>query len=554
MKKTLVFILLLLSSSLTILSQELIPEFRITPTVVGKIDRNLFGHFLERPSWGGEIGAEAAYLQNSDTLQAGIFPQLSQMQIPVLRFPGGTDVDYLDWTTLVDNIPGREVKRPSKIRIKKDSVTTGFGYDDAGELCERLGADMVLVVNLGDAYLKKKPIRQAALEQAALLAYCLADTSKNLPYDLTRWAKLRALNGHLKPYPVKYVQIGNEPWFFDKTLHQTNPIEKESVKHYMKCLKIYIDLFEKIAPNVKIIVDGNCLDLTNPLRVKFGNKIDYIAFHSYKPWSIKEVRKGEQIYPMDSLTQEEIWKCWISVPNINKNGYSEFNEKILDNAIKSGYPIAATEWNWNGWWAKSPLKHDTIGERFIKGVGAAGFLHALMRNGTAIPLAFQSMLIGNSWEITSIRVSKNGAFAPYMLPSGAITALYSRNHGSDLLEIKNKNVPKYVQPYTMNGINASDGVAYLDVLATRAKSKLYLHIINRKFSGYSKLKINLSELPQVYQMATMRTITEKSNMPIMSDNQSIMSESESQLSIDSRKEIEIFLAPKSVSVVEFSMK
>ncbi|MCK4299907.1 MAG: hypothetical protein KAX80_10265, partial [Planctomycetes bacterium] len=71
--------------------------FVVKDKVIHRIDRRLFGQFMERPSWGREIGPEAALVPGTRRLQPEVIRLLQEMSIPILRFPGGTDVDYLDW-------------------------------------------------------------------------------------------------------------------------------------------------------------------------------------------------------------------------------------------------------------------------------------------------------------------------------------------------------------------------------------------------------------------------------------------------------------------------
>ena len=60
-----------------------------------RIDPRMFGQFMERPSW-GEIGAEGALVPGTNQLQPKVRELLEDMEVPVIRFPGGTDVDFMD--------------------------------------------------------------------------------------------------------------------------------------------------------------------------------------------------------------------------------------------------------------------------------------------------------------------------------------------------------------------------------------------------------------------------------------------------------------------------
>jgi hypothetical protein len=123
-----------------------------------------------------------------------------------------------------------------------------------------------------------------------------------------------------------------------------------------------------------------------------------------------------------------------------------------------------TEWNWNGWWAanKDQAALDSL---FAKGIGAASYLHAILRQGDLITLATQSMLVGSCWPIDSIRVDKDNNRPAYMMPSGIVTTLYSQNHGAEMLAVDLSNAEFYHQPYKMGQLGPAEKVAYVDVLA-----------------------------------------------------------------------------------------
>ncbi|MCH8525548.1 MAG: hypothetical protein LAT79_00115 [Kiritimatiellae bacterium] len=49
----------------------------------------------------------------------------------MVRFPGGTDVDKMNWTDMIDNAPDRESpERPVSIGGHGDVVTNRFGFDE----------------------------------------------------------------------------------------------------------------------------------------------------------------------------------------------------------------------------------------------------------------------------------------------------------------------------------------------------------------------------------------------------------------------------------------
>ena len=210
-------ILVLLSAASTYARAQAPVRLTVHDRVLNEVDHRLFGQFLERPSWGGETGPEAAVDPATGRLQSDVFRLLQTMQIPVLRFPGGTDVDYMDWTDMIDNAPGRApgASRPVSVGHGGDEVTNDFGIDEALELAEDLDAEMVLVVNLGDAVLARTTIEEAARHAAGLVAYANAEVGEALPEGMPNWPGIRAQNGRETPYGVRYFEIGNEVWLFD---------------------------------------------------------------------------------------------------------------------------------------------------------------------------------------------------------------------------------------------------------------------------------------------------------------------------------------------------
>ena len=217
-----------------------------------------------------------------------------------------------------------------------------------------------------------------------------------------------------------------------------------------------------------------------------------MAYHNYRPWGITKIYRGDAQVPRDSVSDEEVWKAWVAVPQINEKGQSMIDDFYYQLAKKSGYPVAVTEWNWNGWWGMDSVDPEKLGSRFTKGIGATGFLHAILRNSDAVDIGIQSMLIGNSWGITGVRVSPEADVEPHAYPTGQVTAFYSRYHGNKLLSTKLENVPAYEQPFKMSGIEPFDSVAYLDVVATANEKNVYLHVINRHFSEDLDVSVDMS--------------------------------------------------------------
>ena len=467
---------------------------RITDRVLNTIDPRLFGQFMERPAFSGEIGIEAAVVPGTHDLQPEAARLIREMKIPVIRFPGGTDIDFLDWTDMIDNAPGRKtVGRPISRPNRKlcTPVSNAFGYDEFLRLCEHNGSEADLVVNFRDGLMEVMPLEEAAAHAAALVAYCNAPVGHRLPEGLEEWPQLRAANGHPEPYRVKYIQIGNETWMFGKEVMKKFPGDHE--EHWHRCLQAYIRAILAVDPSVHIIVDAFPEEVSAKIHGEFGDSIAAYASHHYLPWEIKTVEQaGHKIDP-SKLTAEEMWKAWVSVPTFDSNGQSLLEDDHLAQARKLGTKIAVSEWNWNGWWDIGKTK-PALDSLYAKGLGAASMLHSMMRQGDLITIGMQSMLLGCHWPIDSIRVDRTGKHPAFMMPTGMVSSLYSQHHGDRLLDVELSGQEFYGQPYKMHDIKPADKVAAVDVVATRNETDLTVHMINRSFAERRKIVIDCSAL------------------------------------------------------------
>lgn len=528
-------------------------EIRLTVRneTVHEIDPQLFGQFMERPSW-GEIGVEGALVPGTNQLQPKARELLEMMEVPVIRFPGGTDVDYMDWRDMVSNVPGRAKERPISTGHQGHKVSNRFGYDEFLQFCEDTGAEAIVVVNFRDGLLKEKPLTEAAQHAAALVAYCNAPVGAKLPDGIPDWGALRAQNGRTKPYKARYFQIGNETWAF---LHEVETLApNRQGQYYVDCLKAYIDAMKAVDPTIEIIVDGHDGSMRGavPLALEqLGDRIDYFATHFYRPWGITEVFRGSRQVSCEDLSAQDIWNAWVAITEFDEQGQSVYRASGLHAAREAGYRVAMTEWNWNGWW-KNPAGTPTLNSQWAKGVGAAGFVHALIRSGDVIDIGCQSMLVGMGWGISAVFTDPKAVTDAVYLPTGQLTAFYSRHHGDRLVRLDTVGVPTYEQPYRMGGIRPKGKVAVVDALATADDKVVYVHAINRHFDEAAEVTIALSGFRPSHSAVHRMVRGRLGNAP--KSGQSVQVAHESKRSVvGSAEAITVTLPKRSVSCIEISL-
>ncbi len=530
-------------------------KINIHDKTLNEVNDYLFGHFLEKASWGGEIGGDMAINPETGEIVPEVLRLMKTMNIPIIRYPGGGDVDYYPWYNLIDNVPGHHEQRPDYYTRdgKKKVSDHRMGLDEFLDLCEKIDADPQLVVNLGDPFLYNISIEEAARNAAGMVVYCNGTKDRDygdLPVD---WVKVREQNGREKPYNVKYFEVGNEPWLFTDGLPMKEGVDSLII-HYLDCLEAIVNAMKAVDPDIKIITDGGIKEVSAKMKQRLGDDIDYLAYHPYLPWEIDTVFKDDKPVAIDSLTAEDIWNTWVITPTIDTvTGMTKFvDDDYYRHAFSTDYPVAVTEWNWNGWFSGDLKKDAALNARYAKGVGAAGFIHALMRMGDRIDIANQSLLVGRAWDITGIRVFPDFDIKPVLFPTGHITGFYSNYHGNSLLDYDVEQMEYYQQPYRMGAIKPAEKVAYLDICVTGSDNKIFVHVINRCFDHDKSVNIDLSEFNPAGQ-AQHRIVKGKIGENLLDDNPDSLSY-EVHHSIPIDDPLQVTLPERSVSCIEIPIK
>ncbi len=142
-----------------------------------------------------------------------IMQKLAAMQPKFLRLPGGNYLegdhisDRFDWKKTIGPWAGR----PTHMSPWHYRSSDGMGLLEFLEWCEDLKMEPVLAVYAGYSLAEEhvdpgpalEPYVQDALDE---IEYVTGGTD-------TRWGAERAKDGHPAPFPLHYVEVGNEDWF-----------------------------------------------------------------------------------------------------------------------------------------------------------------------------------------------------------------------------------------------------------------------------------------------------------------------------------------------------
>ncbi len=165
---------------------------------IAQIDDRVYGAFLEHL---GRAIYEGIYEPGHPTadengMRGDVIKLVKDVNIPVVRYPGGNFVSAYNWE---DGIGPRE-QRPVRLDLAwHTSESNAVGIHEFADWCASVGTQMMLAVNLGS---------RGVDEARSFLEYV------NHPGG-SYWSDLRIKNGRKEPWNVKLWCLGNEmdgPW------------------------------------------------------------------------------------------------------------------------------------------------------------------------------------------------------------------------------------------------------------------------------------------------------------------------------------------------------
>ena len=290
-----------------------------------KINKEIYGQFAEHLGsciYGGLWVGPNSSIPNTDGYRTDVFNALKELQIPVLRWPGGCFADDYHW---MDGIGPRD-QRPS-LRNNNWGGTiedNSFGTHEFLNLCEKLGCEPYISGNVGSGTVK---------EMAQWVEYMTSDGD-------TPMARLRRKKGRDKAGQVKYFGIGNEAWGCGGIM--TPEYYSNEFRRFNTYLRDYNNnkLF-RIASGASDY-DYNW---TNVLMKNIGNRMNALSVHYYtvKDWN----HKGKS----SPFTPEEYYltlqKC-LDIDSVITKHSAIMNQTDPEKTI--GLMVD----EWGTWWDEEP--------------------------------------------------------------------------------------------------------------------------------------------------------------------------------------------------------
>ena len=116
--------------------------------ITSDIDRRIFGSFIEhlgRAVYGG-IYQPGNALSDEQGFRKDVIKLIRDLQVPIVRYPGGNFVSGYHWEDGV----GPKSERPVKPDLAWQVLETNqFGLNEFADWSKKAGTDIMMAVNLG---------------------------------------------------------------------------------------------------------------------------------------------------------------------------------------------------------------------------------------------------------------------------------------------------------------------------------------------------------------------------------------------------------------------
>ena len=207
-------------------------------------------------------------------LRADLAQYLADLKPAFVRWPGGCFVEGIN----IESAPNwhRSIG-PIEKRVGTYSPwgywsSDGFGYHEYLQFCEDIHADALYVFNAGvscdfrsGTYIPDEKVDSIIYDILDGIEYAIGPAT-------SKWGKVRAQNGHPAPFPLKYVEIGNE---------QSGPRFARRYNWFFAAIK-------KKYPQIQIMASQGIGDV-NRRTLDSMKSVDLADEHAYKAanWSMR---------------------------------------------------------------------------------------------------------------------------------------------------------------------------------------------------------------------------------------------------------------------------
>lgn len=231
---------------------------------IDEIDKNLYGSFIEhlgRAVYTGIYQPEHPSA-DEDGFRKDVLELVKELQVPIVRYPGGNFVSNFYWE---DSVGPKENRKKRLDLAWRTLETNQFGLNEFAEWAKKADTEVMMAVNLGT---------RGITDACNLLEYC------NVNAD-SYYSNMRRAHGCEKPYNIKTWCLGNEMDGDWQVGHKT-------AKEYGRLAEETAKAMKLIDPSIKLVSCGSS-NINMPTFPEWEattleytyDYVDYISMHSY---------------------------------------------------------------------------------------------------------------------------------------------------------------------------------------------------------------------------------------------------------------------------------
>ncbi len=231
---------------------------------IAKIDKRIYGSFIEHLGRGVYEGIYQPGHPSADRdgFRKDVMELVKELNVPVIRYPGGNFVSNYFWEDGV----GPVKERPKRLELAWRSLETNeVGLNEFAKWAKLVGSDVMMAVNLGT---------RGVSDACNLLEYCNHEAG-------TKYSDLRIGHGYKEPHKIKTWCLGNEmdgAWQLgSKTPEEYGRLAYETAKA-MKLIDPEIELVScgSSSTGMKTFPEWEAVTLEHTY-----DYADYVSLHQY---------------------------------------------------------------------------------------------------------------------------------------------------------------------------------------------------------------------------------------------------------------------------------
>jgi alpha-L-arabinofuranosidase len=210
---------------------------------------------------------QKTFMNRPNGMRLDLANYLAALRPAFVRWPGGCFVEGISQESAPNwkKTLGPLERRPGTYSPWGYWSNDGIGYYEFLQFCEELGSDAMYVFNCGISC----EMRSGVFSPDENVPGIISDVLDAIEYAIgpadSKWGSLRAKQGHPKPFPLKYVEVGNE----------------QVGVEYAKRFNIFYDAIKAKYPQLEILAAQGIAHLHEPT-IKAIRKMEFADEHAYK--------------------------------------------------------------------------------------------------------------------------------------------------------------------------------------------------------------------------------------------------------------------------------